>query len=168
MKKIITKENKMKKIITATLSFVTTFALLAGVAGISNTQASAFSSSYQISDNSWDSTTNQSQKLVVGASGTNRKVDITVTNTNQDITYSFMPRELTGGGSFDMYFNCAGNEVSSLDAGCIYTLEPHKSVAFTVKLENSSWWKDRDGVYLAGLYRRDIDKNVEYTMTTEY
>jgi predicted component of type VI protein secretion system len=157
----------MNKIITATLSFVAAFALVAGVAGISSAQAVENISSASINGTSWSKDT--SNVLNIGSSGKNRKVNVTVTNlttVEEGRYYNFSPAELTGSGSFDDYFDCNGNEVYSMISACDYVIHPGETKTLTLKVGDSSFWKDRDGVYLFDqISGQGIDGNVSYTMT---
>jgi hypothetical protein len=175
----------MKKVIMATLTFVATFALVAGVAVNGSAQATVLGKTdpttskplTYVSGSHWayksgasrDST--ESDAYVFDDAGLkNRRLDITATNSNIK-TLWVIPVELTGSGSFDDYFDCNGNEVTYISDACVRQIDPNQTIEFTVKLADSSWWKDRDGAYLSsanpGGYDDSADFNghVSYTMS---
>jgi hypothetical protein len=150
----------MKKIIIATLSFVATFALVASLAGISSAQASVLGSPTPVYSTHW--TTNaldeeKSDTLNWGSKGTKRWVTVDVTN-NGPSDINFTADALTGSGSYDDYFDCGGYQVFSQFDACTHDLASHQSTSFVVGLDDSSWWKDTDGVYLQSNWN-DFDMN---------
>ncbi|MDR3116945.1 MAG: hypothetical protein LBT91_03870 [Bifidobacteriaceae bacterium] len=79
----------------------------------------------------------------------NRKVKITLSYPgNTGDSFTVFPVELTGSGSWDNYFDCNGNEVYLKRNACFMQIGPTETKTLTVKLADSSWWKDRVGVYL--------------------
>jgi hypothetical protein len=157
----------MKKIITAALSFVAVFALITGVTINNSAQASVLGS--RVVSSTWThvgqagTTDNITDKLNVGSKG-NRFVHVTVQNIS-NTHFSFVTRILTGAGSFDDYADCNGNEVSLYISACKYNINSGETFKFTTHLDDSSWWKDRDGLYLETY--DDIDnKSLSYTLET--
>jgi uncharacterized protein with FMN-binding domain len=171
----------MRKVIMATLTFVATFALVAGVAVNGSAQATVLGKTDSTtlkrptytSSSHWSWTSNMTltstKSDIYKVGGKNRKIDIAVTNSNTKIL-RFMPVELTGKGCYDDYFDCNGNEVYYEGHACIRSVGPNQTVKFTVKLADSSWWKNRDGVYLSSANTagdndsKDFNDHVLYSM----
>jgi hypothetical protein len=139
----------MKKILTAALSFVAVFTLITGVTINNSAQASVLKATLVSSTWTQLGLTNDwiSDELDAGPDGDHRFVNITVQAYNHH-AFTFIPRILTGAVSFDDYADCNGDEVYSSLNACEYTINPGETIKFRVYLDNSSWWKDRDGVYL--------------------
>jgi hypothetical protein len=156
----------MKKIMTAALSFVAAFALVAGIAGVNNAQAAVLGNPAPINSSNWSWHLGwDSDKLVYGSSGTGRRATVVAQNNSSTRTSGFVVEELTGSGSYDDYFDCAGNEVYSALSACEYTLNPNSSIGVTVKLGNSSFWKDRDGVFI---YDGTADDDAQHAPNVSY
>jgi hypothetical protein len=144
----------MKKIIIATLGFVAAFALVVGISVNGSAQAALLGKPSPTSSSHWYSTSGSSPRYQSdvynwGSKGKNRKVDITVKN-NSLHTMSFGVTERTGSGSIDNYFDGKGNEVYSQFNRATYNVAAGDTKKVTVKMGDSSTWKDRDGVYLEG------------------
>jgi hypothetical protein len=171
----------MKKVIMTTLSLVAAFALVTGVAVNGSAQATVLgktdpttSKPLTYSDGnhwSWSSSTVNSDVYDYGSEGHNREIAISITNSNT-MDLDFLPVELTGSGSYNDYFDCNGNEVYSSNSACVRTISPNKTIEFTVKMGDSSWFKDRDGVFLSGpgtlnaVDTKNYNGFASYTMTT--
>lgn len=97
----------------------------------------------------------------------NRKVKVTLSNSAKDGSkFVVIIMEETGKLSMDNYFDCLGAEVFSTLSACSFQIDSNKTRTVVVHMGDSTWWKDRLGVYLRILSPSNEapQNNLHYTM----